>query len=111
MRIVVVVDPLDGLVGEVELVLDVADDLLEEVLERHDAGGGAVLVDDDRHVLVRPPELAEQSAEILRLRHDVRRAEELLDRDGGDGVVVERRDEARTWRMPRMSSSDSRKTG
>ena len=47
------VDALDRLVREIELVLDVAHDLLEQVLERDDAGRRAVLVDDDRHVLVR----------------------------------------------------------
>ena len=35
-------------VGPVVLVVDLADDLLEDVLERDDAGGAAVLVDDDR---------------------------------------------------------------
>ena len=54
------VEPLDRLVREVELVLDLADDLLEQVLERDDALHRAVLVDDDRHVLVRAPELGEQ---------------------------------------------------
>ena len=49
---VCLVDPLDGRVREVELVLDVADDLLEEVLERHDPFDVAVLVDDDRKVLL-----------------------------------------------------------
>ena len=44
----VVVDPLDGLVRQVELVLDLADDLLEQVLERDDALHRAVLVDHDR---------------------------------------------------------------
>ena len=38
--------------GQVELVLDLADDLLEQVLERDDPLHRAVLVDDDRHVLV-----------------------------------------------------------
>src|SRR3712207_7419019 len=34
----------------IELVADVADEELEDVLERHKAGSAAVLVDDDRHV-------------------------------------------------------------
>ena len=43
-----------GLV-DVELVDDLADELLDEVLERHDAGRAAVLVDDDGEVeLARP---------------------------------------------------------
>ena len=65
----VVVDPLDRLVREVELVLDLADDLLEEVLERDDPLDVAVLVDHDRHVLVRPAELGEQRGDVLGLRH------------------------------------------
>src|SRR5579862_810985 len=52
----VVVDPLDGLVRQVELVLDLTDDLLDEILERDDPLDRAVLVDDDREVLVRSPE-------------------------------------------------------
>jgi hypothetical protein len=36
---------------DVVLVADVADDLLDEVLQRDDACGAAVLVDDDRHVV------------------------------------------------------------
>ncbi|HEV3485388.1 MAG TPA: hemolysin family protein, partial [Vicinamibacterales bacterium] len=34
---------------------DVADDLFEEILERHDAGRAAVLVDDDGHLRPFPP--------------------------------------------------------
>ena len=52
-RIVASSIALDRLVGQVELVLDLADDLLEQVLERDDARRRAVLVDDDGHVLVR----------------------------------------------------------
>ena len=51
------VELLDRLVRQVVLVLDLADDLLEEVLERDDAGDAAVLVHDDRHVLVLVAEL------------------------------------------------------
>ena len=86
--------PLDRLVWEVELVLDVADDLLEQVLERDDARRRAVLVDDDRHVLVRPPELREQRAEVLRLGHDVRRPERAPRSRPRRARVVERRDES-----------------
>src|ERR671934_122705 len=71
--------PLDRLVREVELVLDLPDDLLQQVLERDDPLEVAVLVDDDRHVLVRPPELGQQRREILRLGDDVRRPHDRLD--------------------------------
>jgi hypothetical protein len=37
----------------VVLVVDVADDLLEHVLDGDEAGDAAVLVDDDRHVAAR----------------------------------------------------------
>ena len=87
------VDPLDRLVRQVELVLDLADDLLEQVLERDDALRRAVLVDDDRHVLVRAPELGEQRGQVLRLGHDVGGPQQRGELDLGDGAVVERRDE------------------
>ena len=77
----VVVDLLDRFVREVVLVLDLADDLLEQVLERDDALHRAVLVDDDRHVLLRLAELGQHRGEVLRLGDEVRRAKELLDHD------------------------------
>src|SRR5690606_21309379 len=40
-----------ALLVEVELVLDVADDLLEDVLDRHQARHAAVLVDHDREMV------------------------------------------------------------
>ena len=43
---------LHRLVGQVELVLDLAHDLLQDVFERDDALRRAVLVDDDGHVLL-----------------------------------------------------------
>ena len=78
---VLLVDPLDGRVGEVELVLDLAHDLLEHVLERDDPVHVAVLVDDDRHVLLLAPEVGEERGEVLRLRDDVRRADDRLELD------------------------------
>jgi len=50
----------EGIVVGVELVLDLADDLLEDVLDGHQAGGGAVLVDDDGHVHAPPAHVAQQ---------------------------------------------------
>ncbi len=87
------VDPLQRLVREVVLVLDLADDLLEDVLQGHDALHRAVLVDHERHVLVLRPELREQRGEILRLRHEVGLAEEILDHDVVDAPLVERREQ------------------
>ena len=88
-----VLEPLDRLVRQVELVLDLADDLLEQVLERDDPLELAVLVDHDRHVLVRAAELGQQRGQVLRLRDDVRRPQQLLELDAGDAAVDERREE------------------
>jgi hypothetical protein len=44
---------------QVELVLDLADELLEDVLERDDARRAAVLVDHDRQVLPGVAQLAQ----------------------------------------------------
>ena len=88
-----VVDPLDRLVREVELVLDLADDLLEQVLERDDALHRAVLVDDDGHVLVLLPELGQERCQVLRLGDDVDGPQKLLDLDLSDPAVVQRREE------------------
>ena len=89
MRIAVLVEPLHRLVRQVELVLDLADELLEHVLERHDPFHVAVLVDDDRHVLVGAAELGQQRAEVLRLGDDVRGPQELLDLDLRHPALVE----------------------
>src|SRR5215211_5203594 len=77
------VEALDRLIRQVVLVLDLADDLLEHVLERHDALHRPVLVDDDGHVLLRPAEVRQESAEILGLRNDVRLPYELRQIDLG----------------------------
>ena len=81
------------LLGLVELVGDLADDLLEQVLERDDALHRPVLVDHDRHVLLRALELGQQREQALRLGHHRRRPHELLDVDRRDAAVVHRRDE------------------
>ncbi len=57
---------------EVVLVLDVADDLLQHVLDRDEARHAAVFVDDDRDVVAVGAELAQQHVEPLRLRHEHR---------------------------------------
>ena len=60
---------------EVVLVLDVADDLLEHVLDGDEARHAAVLVDDDRDVVAVGAEVAQQHVEPLRLGHEHRRAQ------------------------------------
>ena len=61
--------------GLVVLVEDVAHDLLDEVLERHEAGHGAALVHDDRHVEPAAPHLAEEVLGTLELGHEDRGAQ------------------------------------
>jgi hypothetical protein len=52
----------------VELVLDLAHDLLEDVLEREQAGGVAELVDDDGDVVAIGAEVAQQVVEAPSIR-------------------------------------------
>ena len=59
------------LVGVV-LVGDLAHDLLEQVLERDETGGAAVLVEDDRHVELLRAHLAQQLGHPLLLGHEHR---------------------------------------
>jgi hypothetical protein len=84
-----VVDALHSLVGQVELVLDFADDLLEQVLQGDDPLHRAVLVHDDRHVLIRPAELPEHGGKILRLRNHRRGPDELFDADRRKTAVAD----------------------
>ena len=60
----------------VELVLDLADDLLEHVLDREQAGGVAELVDDDGDVVAVGAEVAQQVVERLRLGDEERRPQQ-----------------------------------
>ena len=63
----------DRLRLDVVLVANLAEDLLDQILERHEARGAAVLVDDDRALNALVLELAQQLADELRLGHEVRR--------------------------------------
>ena len=60
----------------VELVLDLADDLLEHVLDRDQAGGVAELVDHDRQVVAVGAEVAQQLVQALALGHEHRRPQQ-----------------------------------
>ena len=55
---------------DVELVADLADDLLEQILHRHDAARAAVLVDDDGDRGLRALHVAEHVEQALRLGHE-----------------------------------------
>ena len=72
----VLVEHLDERLLLVVLVLDLADDLLEEVLDRHQARRAAVLVEHDRDVDLAPLELVEQVVDRHRLRHEHRRPQQ-----------------------------------
>ena len=63
-------EPDDERLLLVVLVLDLADDLLEQVLDGHEAGGPAVLVEHDRDVDLAPLELVEQVVDAHRLGHE-----------------------------------------
>ncbi len=86
---VAVGEPPDRVGARVGLVLDLADDLLEDVLDGDDPDRAAVLVDDDRHRAALALELGEQVVERLRLGHDRGVADRGLDRGVGAGVHVE----------------------
>jgi hypothetical protein len=43
---------LDSFIGlRIVLVTDIADDLLDDVLDRRQSGDATILIDDDRHVI------------------------------------------------------------
>jgi hypothetical protein len=67
-------DVVLGLV-EVVLVLDVADDLFQHVLDGDQTGDAAVFVDHDRHVVARRPEFSQQNVQALRFGNEDRRAQ------------------------------------
>ena len=67
---------LDQRLLDVVLVLDLADDLLEEVLDRDQARRPAVLVEHDRDVDLAPLELVQQVVDRHRLRDEDRRPEQ-----------------------------------
>ena len=60
--------PLRSSSRRVVLVADVADDLLDEVLERDDAVGTAVLVDHDREMVAFAAHLRQRRQHVLRAR-------------------------------------------
>ena len=57
--------------------MDLAHDLLQQVLERHEAGDRAVLVDDHGHVRAPLLEVLQQVADLLRLGDEVDGVEDL----------------------------------
>ena len=74
----VVVHPCVELLLLVVFVVDLADDLFENVLERHHAAGAAELIDDNGHVHLVVLELAQQVVDLFRLGHEERRPDDAL---------------------------------
>ena len=97
----------DGLDLDVVLVADLADDLLEQVLDRDQAGGAAVLVDDDGALHALALELLEQLGHPLGLGHEVRGPHQRRNRPdaGVVGVPDQVLDERRSRRRCRACSS------
>lgn len=85
-RAVVELFDLGALVG-VGLVGDLADDLLEDVLDGEQARGAAVLVDRDGHVVVRALHLLEQLVEPLGVGDEAGLVHQRVD-DGARAVRV-----------------------
>src|SRR3954463_10840663 len=74
-----VVERLDPWRLPVVLIGDLADDLLEDVLDRHQSRGAAVLVDDDRDMALLGLHLPQQLIDRFGLRDEVSRAHPLFD--------------------------------
>ena len=93
------------LLGDVVLVADVADELLDQVLQRDDAVGAAVLVDDDRQVVALAAHLRQRGEHPLGARHHLDLAGDLADphRRAGDLRARTGRARARSRRRRRAS--------
>ena len=78
-RVVPSAELLDPGALPVVLVGDLADDLLEDVLDGDQAGRAAVLVDDDRDVVWLALHLAQQVVDRLAVGHEDGRAHHVLD--------------------------------
>ena len=92
-----------GLV-DVELVDDLADELLDQVLEGHDAGGAAVLVDDDGEVELAGLHLAHEGGDPFGLGDVVRRSAHLAHRGGAPCRCATARIRSLVKAMPTTSS-------
>ena len=64
---------LDQRLFDVILVLDLADDLFEQVLDRHQAGSAAVLVHHDRDMHLARFEIPQQGVDLHRFGHEIAR--------------------------------------
>ncbi len=71
---------LDGRLLGIVFVLDLTDDLLQQILDRHDAGRAAILIHHDRHVHVALLHLLQQLVHLLRLRDEIGIAQDTVER-------------------------------
>ena len=98
---------LDQRLLDVVLVLDLAHDLLEQVLDRDQARRAAVLVEHDRDVDLAPLELVEQVVDRHRLRHEHGRPQERPQvRAARSTVDLRNGSRSFAYRMPTTSSTD-----
>ena len=77
----------------VVLVENLADDLLEQILHRHEARRAAVLVEHDRHVLLESLEVGEHLFDLARAGHDVHRPHDRRAARTSSGVRAQHRDQ------------------
>ncbi len=97
---VAVVALADGLVAQLAFVAEFADNFLDEILDRDQAGDAAVFVDDDGHAAIFALHLIEQFAGALGLRNEINVGlhQAAGDAAGGVGIghleKVARRDDA-----------------
>ena len=73
----------------IELVVDVAHNLLQQILHSHEAGGAAVLVHHNGQVDLPALHVAEELIGAHRLGHEIGRAQQLPHRAGGGFAGVE----------------------
>ena len=79
-----------GILGtRIELVVDVAHNLLQQILHSHEAGGAAVLVHHNGQVDLPALHVAEELIGAHRLGHEIGRAQQLPHRAGGGFAGVE----------------------
>ena len=93
------------------LVGDLADQLLDDVLEGHDAGRAAVLVDDDGQLQALLAQLGQQRVEPDALGHDQRLDHQRAAGTSAAALVAAPTTAFLTWTTPMTSSRSSSTTG
>ncbi len=76
---------------DVVFILNLADDLLENVFQRHEARGAAELIHDDREVAAAALKVAQLAIEAFRLRHEASWPDQTLPCRVRLGAVVQAR--------------------